>query len=123
MFIQDYTTMKEAMEVGDVEKTGNAERGGVLFKVKNWKADPKIWPHEQMYGIFQETYGEQQVFNFLELAFSEKPINALAEGLHNGRYFIGLTCLDAKICDFSGASPIPHSVWEDFSPAKNFFLQ
>ena len=45
MFIQDYTTMKEAMEVGDIKKTGNAERGGVIFEVMNWKADPKIWPH------------------------------------------------------------------------------
>jgi hypothetical protein len=31
MFIQDYTKQVEAMEVGDIKKTGNAERGGVLF--------------------------------------------------------------------------------------------
>jgi len=59
MFIQDYTTMKAAMEVGDVKKTGNAERGGILFEVLNMKADPKIWPHTQMYCMFELSYGEQ----------------------------------------------------------------
>jgi len=78
MFIQDYTTMKEAMEVGDIKKTGNAERGGVIFEVMNWKADPKIWPHTSMYGIYEMSYGEQQIFNFLELGFSDKPIHSLA---------------------------------------------
>lgn len=58
MFIQDYTTMKEAMEVGDVKKTGTAEKGGVLFEVMNWKSDPKIWPHTHMYGMFEMSYGE-----------------------------------------------------------------
>lgn len=120
MFIQDYTTMKVAMEVGDVKKTGNAERGGVLFEVTNWKSDPKIWPHTQMYGMFELSYGEQQIFNFIELAFSDKPIHALAQGL-KGRYFLGLACLDKKICDFDSASPIPH---REFTPAPElFFLQ
>jgi len=31
MFIQDYTKQVDAMEVGDIKKTGNAERGGVTF--------------------------------------------------------------------------------------------
>lgn len=59
MYIQDYTTMKEAMEVGDVKKTGSAEHGGVLFEVTNWKSDPKIWPHTHMYGMYELSYGEQ----------------------------------------------------------------
>jgi len=66
------------MEVGDVKKTGNAERGGVLFEVTNLKPDPKIWPHDKMYGMFELSYGEQQIFNFLELAISDKPIHSLA---------------------------------------------
>jgi len=59
MFIQDYTTMKEAVEVGDVKKTGEADNGGVVFEVHNWHPDPKIWPHEKMYGVYHVTYGEQ----------------------------------------------------------------
>lgn len=59
MFIQDYTTQKEAVEVGDVKKTGDAANGGVVFEVHNWKPDPKIWPHEKMYGVYEVKYGEQ----------------------------------------------------------------
>lgn len=131
MFIQDYTTMVAAHEVGDVKKTGNAERGGVLFEVMNMKSDPKIWPHDQMYCMYEMSYGQQQLFNFLELACSDKPVHSLAQGIHGGRYFLGVACTDKKICDFDGASPIPHtsSVFKDlyFTPAKTakeiFFLQ
>lgn len=41
--------MTEAVEVGDVKKTGNADYGAVIFEVENWKSDPKIWPHDKMY--------------------------------------------------------------------------
>jgi hypothetical protein len=117
------------MEVGDVHKTGNAEKGGVTFEVKNFKSDPKIWPHETMFGIFEETYGEQQIFNFLELGFSDKEIHSLAQALHgeNGRYFIGVTCLDDKVCNFDAASPMPHQKELDWTPAMTsqeiFMLQ
>jgi len=109
--------MKEPVEIGDVEKTGNAERGGVLFKVTNWKADSKIWPHDQMYGIYELSYGEQQIFDFVEIAFSDKEIKTLKDGV-KGRYFIGMMCLDKKVCDFSDASPIPTHM--QFTPAKTF---
>jgi len=119
--------MKEAMEVGDVKKTGTAERGGVLFEVMNWKSDPKIWPHDQMYCMFEMSFGEQQIFNFLELACSDKAIHSLAQGIHGGRYFLGISCTDPKICDFNEASPIPHHKIFDYTPAKTakeiFFLQ
>jgi hypothetical protein len=50
--------MVEAMEVGDVKKVKDADKGGVVFEVHNWKSNPKIWPHDQMYGVFLMTYGE-----------------------------------------------------------------
>lgn len=51
--------MAKAVEVGDVRKTGVAEKGGVIFEVTNWKSDPAIWPHDKMYGVYELTYGEQ----------------------------------------------------------------
>ena len=94
----------------------------------NFKPDPKIWPHDKMYGIYELSYGEQQIFNFLELGFSEEPIHSLAQAL-KGRYFLGVTCLDKKVCDFDNASPIPHSIMREleYTPAKTaqeiFFLK
>jgi len=74
-------------------------------------------------------YGELQLFNYLNLAFSEKPITTLDEGLHNGgRYFLGVTCqekaLGKKVCDFSSISPVPPSVrlGLDFTPAPEDFF-
>lgn len=78
MYIQDYEKSVEAKAMVEVKKTGNAERGGVLFNVPDWKANPKIWPHDELYGIFELNYGEQGIFNFIELAFSDKPIHSLA---------------------------------------------
>ena len=110
------------MEVGDVQKTGNAEKGGVIFKVNNWKADPKIWPHDEMYGIYEMTYGEQQIFNFLELGISAEPINSLAQAVTNGRYFLGVACEDKSVCNFDAASPIPSHIYRnmlEYTPAKS----
>lgn len=87
------------------------------FEVKNWKSDPKIWPHDKMYGVYSPVHGEQQVFNFLELAFSDTPITKLEDGL-TGRYFIGLNCVSAGVCDFAKASPIPHWMGRGYTPAS-----
>jgi hypothetical protein len=126
MFLQDYTTMKEAMEVGDVKKTGNAEKGGVIFEVMNFKSDPKIWPHDHMYGIYEKSFGEQQIFDFLELGFSDKPIHSLSQAIHEGLYLLGISCQDKKVCDFDAASPIPKIKELEYTPAKSamqMFLQ
>lgn len=118
MFISDYTKSVVAHEVGDVHKTGNAEKGGVIFEIKNMKADQKIFPQTHTFCIFELLYGEQQIFNFLELACSDKPIHSLAQGLHEGgKYFLGVACTDSKICSFNAASPIPHSIF-GFTPAR-----
>lgn len=58
MWIQDYTTSREAVEVGDIVKTGSADKGGVIFRVDNWKANDKIWPHDKMFGVFEVSFGE-----------------------------------------------------------------
>jgi len=50
--------MREAVEVGDVNKTGVADHGGVVFTVSNWTSDPKIWPHDNMFGVFEVSFGE-----------------------------------------------------------------
>lgn len=73
MHIQDYTKV-ETKELGDVKATGMAEGGGVTFEVTNWKSDPKIWPHDSMFGVYKESFGEANTFKFLELAFSDKAI-------------------------------------------------
>ena len=57
-----------------------------------------------MYGVYKQYRGEQQVFNFLEMAIADHPITKLEEGL-DGLYLIGLNCINAKVCDFSKASP------------------
>jgi len=53
MYINDYTTSVIASEIGVLKKTGDTEKGGVLFEVDNRQVDPKIWPHDKMYGIYQ----------------------------------------------------------------------
>jgi len=85
----------------------------------NWKIDPKIWPHEMMYGIYEETFGEQGIFNFLELGFSDKEIHSLSEALHGGRYFIGTSCIDKNVCDFDEATPLPPRIFKalEYTPA------
>jgi hypothetical protein len=84
-------------DVGDVKTTGSTDSGGVTFEVTNWKADSKIWPHEKMYGIYEKYYGELGIFNFAEIAISDKPIKSLDEGLNkdgNGLYFVSWNCKD-----------------------------
>jgi hypothetical protein len=104
MYIQDYDTQVAAKEVGDVKATGAAEGGGVTFEVSNWKPEPKIWPHDKLFGVYKKSYGESNTFTFLELAFAEEKITKLDQGLQ-GRYFIGASCADDEICDFSKATP------------------
>jgi len=60
-----------------------------------------------MFGVYKKSFGEDQVFNFLELAISDKEIKTLDGGL-TGRYFIGVQCKEgSKICDFTKATPSP----------------
>jgi len=57
------------------------------------------------------------------MAFSEAPIKDLKDGL-TGRYFIGLDCMDKKVCDFSKAAPKPPAMrHQPFTPVEQFFLQ
>jgi len=107
MYIQYAHPQVTAHEVGDIKRTGDAEKGGVLFQITNWKSDPAIWPHDQMYGMYEETYGQQGMFRFVEIGFSDKPIHSLVQAVHGGRYFIGAQCLEKKVCNFQHASPIP----------------
>jgi len=104
MYMQDFDTKVAAKDLGDVKATGAAEGGGVTFEVTNWKSEPKIWPHDKLFGVYKKSFGESQIFTFLELAFSETAITKLDDGL-KGRYFLGASCSDTKICDFSKATP------------------
>jgi len=105
-----------------LKKTGDSDHGGVIFEVDNWTSDPKIWPHDKMYGVYQMSYGEQGIFNFLELAFSDEPIDSLEDGL-KGRYFIGMNCMDHKVCNFAKAAPVPpHMRISDYTPAREMFF-
>lgn len=107
--MQDYTTSVQTKEVGDAKQTGTTDTGAVTFQVENWTADRKIWPHDQMYGVIKSATGEVDLFTFAEVAISEQPIKDLADGLQ-GRYFVGMNCMDKTVCDFAAASP--HSdVW------------
>ena len=112
MYIQDYETSVEAKDLGTVKATGSAEGGGVTFEVTDWKVEPKIWPHDKLFGVYKKSYGESNTFTFLELAFSETAITKLDDGL-KGRYFIGAECHDKKICDFTKATPkeLHKSAW------------
>lgn len=104
MYMQEYDTKVDAKDLGDVKATGAAEGGGVTFEVTNWKPEPKIWPHDKLFGVYKKSYGESNTFTFLELAFAEQAITKLDQGL-KGRYFVGASCADTKICDFSKATP------------------
>ena len=84
--------------------TGTAEGNGVAFEVKDWKPEPKIWPHDKLYGVYKSIVGKSNTFSFLELSFVDHPITKLDDGL-DGRYFVGISCSDSKICDFSMATP------------------
>jgi len=93
MYMQDFDTNVTAKDLGDVKATGASEGGGVTFEVANWKPEPKIWPHDKLFGVYKKSYGESNTFTFLELAFSDKAITKLDEGL-TGRYFVGASCAD-----------------------------
>jgi len=68
------------------------------------------------------TGGEEQIFKFVEIVFSTHPVESMEDGIA-GRYFVGMTCLVDRWCDFKKASPIPPA---QFTPAKTIeqlFLQ
>ena len=46
--------------MGTVKATGSTDAGGVTFEVTGWKADPKIWPFDTMFGVYQTKDGESQ---------------------------------------------------------------
>lgn len=99
------------------------------FEVTAWESDPNIWPHKQMFGVYKQYRGEQQVFNFLEIAFADHPITELKDGLGEF-YLIGFNCMDPKVCDFSKASPHMLSNYYALNPRgqtpaieERFFLQ
>merc|ERR1719263_1864892 len=129
MWMQDYTEGSVAGTVhGDLKQLGVTEDGGIVFTLENFVKDPKVWPHDKMYGVFQEKYGEEQIFRFLEMALSPEPIKTLEDGIH-GPYFVGASCENDKICNFSHAKPSP-DFWINNraqSPVKSakelFFLQ
>ena len=104
MIMQDFVTKVEAKDLGSIKATGAADGGGVTFEVENWKPEPKIWPHDKLFGVYKKSFGESNTFTFLELAFSDKKITKLDDGL-KGRYFVGASCADDKICDFTKATP------------------
>jgi hypothetical protein len=65
-----------------------------------------------LFGVYKITYGEEQLFNFIEIAFATQKITKLDDGL-KGRYFVGAACatgknppsFDEAVCDFSKATP------------------
>lgn len=103
MYIQSFGTSKSGSGFGEIHIDEKAS----TFHIDNWVGDDKIWPHDHMYGVFKMIDGEQQVFNFLELAISDEPITKLEDGL-DGKYFVGLNCKDPAVCNFNKASPHPH---------------
>lgn len=60
LYMQDWDTKKEAMEMGSIKATGSTDAGGVTFEVTGWKADPKIWPFDTMFGVYHTKDGESQ---------------------------------------------------------------
>jgi hypothetical protein len=111
MYMQDYVSKVEAKDLGTVKSTGAAAGGGVAFEVTDWKPEPRIWDKDTLFGAYKTSDGEAQTFTFLELAFSEKAITKLDDGL-KGRYFVGAGCKvkkdangDDQVCDFTKATP------------------
>jgi len=70
--------------------------------------------------VYKESYGEANTFTFLELAFAEQAITKLDQGL-KGRYFVGASCADTKICDFKKATPAELRQTSQYAKYK-FFL-
>jgi len=107
LYMQFYDTKVETKELGDVKTDGITDDGMVMFTVENWKSDPNIWPFDTLHGVYKETFGQENIFKFLEIAFGKDKIEKLDDGLdgQNGRYWVGVKCLSKQNCDFSKASP------------------
>lgn len=105
--MQFFDTKVETKELGDVKTDGITDDGMVMFTVTNFKSDPNIWPFDTLHGVYKETFGQDNLFKFLEIAFSKDAITQLDQGLDgvNGRYWVGVKCLSKFNCDFSKASP------------------
>jgi len=107
LYMQYFDTKVETKELGDVKEDGVTDDGLVMFSVDNWKSDPNIFPFDSLHGVYKETFGQENLFKFLEIAFSKTAIQKLDDGLDgvNGRYWVGVKCASAYNCDFSKASP------------------
>jgi len=107
MYMQYFTTKVETKELGDVKQDGVTDEGMVMFTVTNFKSDPNIWPFDTLHGVYQETFGQDNIFKFLEIAFGKDKIEKLDQGLDgvNGRYWVGVKCASKTNCDFKKASP------------------
>lgn len=128
LYMQDYDTKVEAKELGTIKETGSTDAGGVTFEVTGWKADPKIWNFDTMFGIYQEKDGEAQTFKFLEFAIAEKAITKLDDALTGtGKYWVGVSCADKVNCDFKKANPEVESMLQytprSDLPEKAEFMQ
>lgn len=93
--MQFFDTKVETKELGDLKTTGVTDDGMILFEVQNWKSDPKIWPFDTLHGVAKQAFGQDNIFKFLEIAFSKTEIKDLDMGLDgvNGRYWVGVKCL------------------------------
>jgi len=127
MIMQDFTDKVAAKDLGTIKSTGAAEGGGVTFEVHDWKPEPKIWGKEALFGVYKTSPGEAQTFTFLEMAFSDKKITKLDDGL-KGRYFVGAACVAKKnangdmVCDFTKATPQAPGAEQSSQYAKFKFL-
>lgn len=81
MYIQYKDHKSTLKEIGNVNITGKSAEGVIPFQVTDWKSDPKIWPHDKMYGVFLASTGYWNIFRFAEVAISDKPITKLQDGL------------------------------------------
>lgn len=101
---QYYDTKVETKEMGDLKVTGTSEGGGITFEVTNLQKG--VWPFDTLFGVYHKKAGEAQTFMFLEVAFSDKAIKTLDEGLTGqNKYYVGAGCFDKKACNFAKATP------------------
>jgi len=58
------------------------------------------------WGVYKLKDGSSQILTVLELAMSKDKITTLDDGLKTGNaYYVGVSCKDAKNCDFTKAAP------------------
>jgi len=97
MYMQYFDTKVETKELGEFKQTGVTDEGLVTFEVMNFKKDDKIWPFDTLHGVYKEAFGQDNIFKFLEIAFSKDEIKDLDQGLDgvNGRYWVGVKCISA----------------------------